>query len=140
MKNLSSSLCLHTHIHTHFWLCLSIIKGLRRWLSGKEFVYQCRSQGSIPAWGRSPGGGSGKPLQYSCLGNHLDRGAWRAIYIVHGVTRVTDHTHISISKITDIFEQTSLESLCFSFLNLDLVSIGVSSKWVLRSRMVYSPT
>ena len=35
---------------------------------------------------RLPGGGNGKPLQYSCLGNPMDRGAWRAT--VHGVTRV----------------------------------------------------
>ena len=33
--------------------------------------------GSIPGWGRSPGGGNGNPLQYSCLGNPMDRGAWR---------------------------------------------------------------
>ena len=42
--------------------------------------------GSIPGWGRSPGGGNGNPLQYSCLGNPMDRGAWRDT--VHGVTRV----------------------------------------------------
>ena len=35
--------------------------------------------GSIPGSGRSPGGGNGNPLQYSCLGNPTDRGAWRAI-------------------------------------------------------------
>ena len=34
---------------------------------------------SIPGWGRSPGGGNGNPLQYSCLKNSLDRGAWRVI-------------------------------------------------------------
>jgi len=34
--------------------------------------------GSIPGWGRSPGEGNGNPLQYSCLGNPMDRGAWRA--------------------------------------------------------------
>ena len=32
----------------------------------------------IPGWGRSPGGGHGYPLQYSCLENPIDRGAWRA--------------------------------------------------------------
>ena len=32
----------------------------------------------IPGWGRSPGGGHGNPLQYSCLENPMDRGAWRA--------------------------------------------------------------
>ena len=39
----------------------------------------------IPGWGRSPGGGHGNPLQYSCLKNPIDRGAWRAT--VHGVTK-----------------------------------------------------
>ena len=37
-----------------------------------------RDAGSIPGSGRSPGGGHGNPLQYSCLGNPMDRGAWRA--------------------------------------------------------------
>ena len=42
--------------------------------------------GSIPEPGRFPGEGNGNPLQYSCLGNPMGRGAWRAI--VYGVTRV----------------------------------------------------
>ena len=46
---------------------------------------QERDLGSIPVSGRSPGGGNGNPLQYPCLGNLMDRGAWWAI--VHGVTR-----------------------------------------------------
>ena len=41
--------------------------------------------GSISGSGRSPGGGNGNPLQYSCLKISLDRGAWWAI--VHGVTK-----------------------------------------------------
>ena len=41
--------------------------------------------GSIPESGRSPGEGNGNPLQYSCLGNLMDRGAWRAT--VHGVAK-----------------------------------------------------
>ena len=41
--------------------------------------------GSIPGSGRSPGGGNGNPLEYSCLGNPMDRGAWLAT--VHGVTK-----------------------------------------------------
>ena len=41
--------------------------------------------GLIPGLGRSPGEGSGNPLQYSCLGNPNDRGAWWAL--VCGVTR-----------------------------------------------------
>ena len=41
--------------------------------------------GSIPGSGRSPGGGHGNPLQYSCLEKSTDRGAWWAA--VHGVTK-----------------------------------------------------
>ena len=41
--------------------------------------------GSIPGSGRSPGGGNDNPLQYSCLGNPMDRGAWLAT--VHGVAK-----------------------------------------------------
>ena len=43
-----------------------------------------RAVGSIPGSGRSPGGGNGSPLQYLCLENPMDRGAWQAA--VHGVT------------------------------------------------------
>ena len=35
--------------------------------------------GSIPGSGRSPGGGNGNPLQYSCLGNPMDRGDWQTM-------------------------------------------------------------
>ena len=37
-----------------------------------------RDSGLIPGWGRSPGGGHGNSLQYSCLENPIDRGAWRS--------------------------------------------------------------
>jgi len=46
--------------------------------------------GSIPGLARSPGGGNGNPLQYSCLENPMDRGAWWAI--VHGVSKESDTT------------------------------------------------
>ena len=45
-----------------------------------------RDVGSIPGSGRSPGRGHGNPLQYSWLGNPMDRGAWRTT--VRGITRV----------------------------------------------------
>ena len=44
-----------------------------------------RDMGSIPGLGGSPGGENGNPLQYSCLENAMDRGAWWAT--VHGVTK-----------------------------------------------------
>ena len=49
-----------------------------------------RDEGLIPGSGRSPGGGHGNPLQYSCLENPMDRGAWWAT--VHGVTKESDTT------------------------------------------------
>ena len=62
-------------------------------VSGKESACQyvrLRDKGSIPGPGRFPKGGSGNPLQYSCLGNPMDR-VWRAV--VHGVTEsdMTEH-------------------------------------------------
>ena len=46
--------------------------------------------GSIPESGRSPGEGNDTPLQYSCLGNPMDSGAWWAT--VHGLTKESDTT------------------------------------------------
>ena len=46
---------------------------------------ELRDAGSIPGSGRSPGEGNGNPLQYSCLENPMDRGAWWDT--VHGVTQ-----------------------------------------------------
>ena len=58
--------------------------GLPRWLSGEESACSAGDVGSIPGSRRSPGGGHGNPLQYSCLGNLTDREAWQAI--VHWIT------------------------------------------------------
>ena len=50
-----------------------------------ETCLQCRTPGFIPGLGRSPGEGNGNALQYSCLENPMDRGAWQAT--VHRVTK-----------------------------------------------------
>ena len=55
-------------------------------LVGKESACNAGNPGSIPVSGRSPGEGNGNPLQYSCLENPMDRGAWQAT--VPGVARV----------------------------------------------------
>ena len=52
----------------------------------KESACQAGDPGSIPVSGISPKGGNGNPLQFSCLGNSMDRGAWRVT--VRGVARV----------------------------------------------------
>ena len=46
---------------------------------GKESACNAGDLGSIPGLGKSPGEGNGNPLQYSCLENSMDRGAWQAI-------------------------------------------------------------
>ena len=46
---------------------------------------EARDVGSVPGSGRSPGVGNDNPLQYSCLGNPMDRGAWQVT--VHGVAK-----------------------------------------------------
>jgi len=57
---------------------------------GKKSGCNAGDLGLIPGLGRSPGGGHGKPLQYSCLKNPMGRGAWWAI--VHGGHKQSDMT------------------------------------------------
>ena len=56
----------------------------------KNLPANAGNSGLIPGSGRSPEGGNGNPLQYFCLGNPMDRRAWRAT--VHEVTRELDKT------------------------------------------------
>ena len=64
---------------------MSYILGFPRGSDGKDSVCSEGDLGSIPGSGRSPEEGNGNPLQYSCLENPTDRGAWWAA--VHGVTK-----------------------------------------------------
>ena len=64
---------------------------LPRWPSGKESSFSEGDMDSIPMLRRFPGEkNNGNPLQYSCLGNPMDRGAWWAI--VHGVAKESGMT------------------------------------------------
>ena len=75
-------------------------KGFGWWLSGKESATNAADGGLIPASGRSPGEGNGNPLQYSCLGNRTDRGAWWTT--VHGVAQSwTRLSHFTFNFILD---------------------------------------
>ena len=65
-------------------------KGLSRWLSGKESTGNAGDVDSVPGLERSLGEGNGHPLQYSCLGNPMDRGPWWAT--VHRVIKELDVT------------------------------------------------
>ena len=64
---------------------------------GKESACSSGDPGSILGWRRSPGEGNGYPLQCSCLGNLMNRGAWWAI--VHGVARVGHDCGTNISPL-----------------------------------------
>ena len=59
-----------------------------------------RDASLIPESGRSPGGGNDNPLQYSCLGNPMDRGAWWAA--VHRVAELDMTNHVCIHTNTHI--------------------------------------
>ena len=69
----------------------------------KASVYNAEDPGSSPGLGRSPGEGNSSPLQYYCLENPMDRGAWKAI--VYGVsksrTRLSNFT-TSLSEVTQL--------------------------------------
>ena len=56
--------------------------------ASKASVYNVRDLGSIPGLGRFPGEGNGNSLQYSCLENPMDGGAWCRLLTVHGSQRV----------------------------------------------------
>ena len=62
---------------------------------GKESACSAGDLGSILGSGRSPGEGNGNPLQYSCLENPMERGAWQAVVygVVKSRTRQSDFSH-----------------------------------------------
>ena len=76
-------------------------------LGGKASVYNAGELGSIPGLGRSPGEGSGNPLQYYCLENPMDGGAWEAT--VHGVSK--SRTRLSHFTSLHTFRWASLVAL-----------------------------
>ena len=76
----------------------------------KASAYKAGDLGSIPGSGRSPGEGNGNPLQYSCLENPMDGGAWQAT--AHGVTK----------------SRTGLSNFTFTFLLEPGVPQGGSSR------------
>ena len=94
--------------------------------SGKEPACQCwlgvRDAGSIPGWGRSPGEGTGNPLQYSCLENPMDRGAWQAT--VHSVTQ----------------SQTRLKRLSTAYKSYPLFSSYMPPKSISKAQSHISPS
>ena len=86
---------LTTSNFTNEWILILILLSNGAWgfpggLMVKNLPANAGDSGSIPGSGRSPGEGNGNPLQYTCLGNPMDRGAWQAT--VRGVTKEPDMT------------------------------------------------
>ena len=87
---------------------------------GKESICDTRDPGSIPGLGRSPGNGNGNPLQYSCLENSKDRGAWRAArsqrvrhnLVGHSQTRLNNHHKLKCSLKMKVKVTQSCPTLC----------------------------
>ena len=120
-------------------------KGLPWWLSGKESTCNAGDLGLIPESGRSLGEGNSYPLQYSCLENPIDRGAWWAT--IHGVTKKT-HTFLpsvlsmticnvvlffllltSLAYVTP-YPLQFLLSLCFRLLSMCFCFITINIKYI----------
>ena len=75
-----------TSLSPDYWYSWNLgSPGLSWWLSGKESSCNAEDAGSIPGSIWSPGEENGNPLQYSCLGNLMERGSWQAT--VHRVTK-----------------------------------------------------
>ena len=77
-----------------------------------------RDLGSIPGSGRSSEEGKGDPLQYSCLENPMDRGAWKAT--VHGVTKSWIQLKQLSTHVRNIHLVTELTKIYFSYIHLVL--------------------
>ena len=73
---LSSCIVLLIHVNRTICMVICLYTDFPGGSDGKASVYNVRDLGSIPGWGRFPGEGNGNPLQYSCLENPMDRGAW----------------------------------------------------------------
>ena len=74
---------------------LNMLLGFPHSSVGKESASNAGDLGLIPGSGRSPGEGNGNPLQFSCLKNPMDRGAWKATAqrVAKSWTRLSDYAH-----------------------------------------------
>ena len=95
-ETVKGSFCFENKI-TFLIYILQIVIDVAGSSDGKELACNAGGWGLIPGLGRSPGERNSNPLQYSCLGNPMDRVAWQAT--VHGVTesrtRLSDSTTIT---------------------------------------------
>ena len=88
-------------MYCYLLVLFSPIKGFPGGSDSKESACNARDLGLIPGSGRSPGGENGNPLQYSCLENSMDRGAWRAL--VDGLAKSWTGLSTSTKFISNVF-------------------------------------
>ena len=106
------------------WTGLITLLGFPRWLSSKESTCNAEDYDLIPGSGRSPGGVHGNPLQYSCLENSMDRGAWWAT--VHRVTE--SYTTESTEHSTHTWHlEHNIMNICWDACLTTRLSTGPSS-------------
>ena len=98
-----------------------MVCGLPWWLSGKESTCQCRTCGLMPLSGSFPVEGNGNPLQFSCLENPMNRGAWQAA--IHGVAKKSDVTYRLKQQ------KLMTENLAEEFVSLESQKLLVLPTW-----------
>ena len=124
--------------HNHFVNMTGSV--LPNWCCNKESIWQCKTHKRrrfAPWVGRSPGVVNGNPLQYSCLENPVERGAWWAT--VHGVTksntteRLNMHTcsHNSVPRARNFLHTMFIHQLVLSFF-LPLVFCDFKRSWFVK--------
>ena len=134
-----------------FELIINTIWGLPWWLSGKESMCNAGDTGdavSIPVLRRSPRGRNGNPLQYSCLENPMDRGAWQAsVYrVAQSRTRLKQlsmHACIHLKKNVYIFEKENkpaelVSRCCCNKLSQNLW-FKITQLFYLKFQIIWSP-
>ena len=98
----------HLILKTKGWWASQVVLMVKKPLANAGDI---RDEGSVPGSGRSPGGGKGNPLQYSCLENPMDRGAWQTM--VHRVAKSqTRLQRLSMHAFTQADDVTSLSPAC----------------------------
>ena len=120
MSFIVSCLTFRSLIHFKFVFVYGVFLYFPGGSNGKASVYIAGDPGSIPGLGRSLGEGNGNPLQYYCLENSMDRGAWQAT--VHGVSK-------SWTQLTSC-------SSCFLFFNLLTWSITLIDLHILKNSCI----
>ena len=100
-------------------ICIFGASQVTQWVKNPPAMQEMQADASsVPRWERSSGGGHSSPLQYSCLENPMDRGAWWAT--VHRVaesntTEVTEHTHAYLYNTIQILLPTFTLVTCICY-------------------------